>query len=138
MDTEERLVADYAGTGLTVGKHPMAYRREALRREIILTARELYAHPHGEYVRTAGCVIARQRPGTGKGFVFISMEDKTGIANIIVTPDLFERERLTVRRSKFLLAEGPLQNVDGVIHVKATHLHPLSSQVLEVKSHDFH
>jgi error-prone DNA polymerase len=138
MSTEERLIADYAGTGLTVGKHPMAYRREALRRENILTAQELHTHPHGEYVRTAGCVIARQRPGTAKGFVFISMEDETGIANIIVTPDLFERERLTVTRSKFLLAEGPLQNVDGVIHVKATRLRSLSSKMLAVRSHDFH
>ncbi len=138
MDTEERLVADYAGTGLTVGKHPMAYRRPALRRENILTAQELHTHPHGEYVRAAGCVIARQRPGTAKGFVFISMEDETGIANVIVTPDLFERERLTVTRSKFLLAEGPLQNVDGVIHVKATRLRSLSSQMLAVRSHDFH
>jgi len=138
MDTEERLVADYAGTGLTVGKHPMAYRREALRRENILTAQELHTHPHGAYVRTAGCVIARQRPGTAKGFVFISMEDETGIANVIVAPDLFERERLIVTRSKFLLAEGPLQNVDGVIHVKATRLCTLSSQQLAVHSHDFH
>jgi len=138
MDTEERLVADYAGTGLTVGKHPMAYRREALRRENILTAQELHTHPHGAYVRIAGCVIARQRPGTAKGFVFISMEDETGIANVIVAPDLFERERLTVTRSKFLLAEGPLQNVDGVIHVKATCLRTLSSQQLAVHSHDFH
>ncbi len=138
MNTEERLAADYAGTGLTVGRHPMAYRREALRREHILTARELQACRHGEYVRAAGCVIARQRPGTAKGFVFISMEDETGIANVIVTPDLFERERLTVTRGKFLLAEGPLQNQDGVIHVKATRLHSLSSQMLEVRSHDFH
>ena len=73
----------------------------------------------GEFVRTAGCVIARQRPGTAKGFIFLSMEDETGIANVIVTPDLYERERLVVTRSKFILAEGPLQNQDGVIHVKA-------------------
>ena len=124
MDTEERLVADYAGTGLTVGKHPMAYRREALRRGNILTAQELHTRSHGEYVRTAGCVIARQRPGTAKGFVFLSLEDETGIANIIVTPALFERERITVTRSKFLLVEGPLQKVDGVIHVKAAQLQP--------------
>lgn len=138
MNTEERLVADYKGTGLTVGKHPMAYQRDALRRNHILSAQELPTRRNGEYVRTAGCVIARQRPGTAKGFVFISMEDETGIANIIVTPDLFERERLTVTRSKFLLAEGPLQNVDGVIHVKATRLRPLSSQMPAVRSHDFH
>jgi error-prone DNA polymerase len=138
MSTEERLIADYAGTGLTIGKHPMAYRREALRRENILSADELRTRRDGEFVRTAGCVIARQRPGTAKGFIFISMEDETGIANVIVTPDLYERERLVVTRSKFIVVEGPLQNQDNVIHVKATHLRPLFDQTLEVRSHDFY
>jgi error-prone DNA polymerase len=66
------------------------------------------------------------------------MEDETGIANVIVTPDLYERERLTVVRSKFLLAEGVLQNQDGVIHVKATRLQCLTDNALELRSHDFH
>src|SRR5258707_13672578 len=122
MSTEERLIADYAGTGLTIGKHPMAYRREELRREGILSAEELSSCRDGDFVRTAGCVIARQRPGTAKGFIFISMEDETGIANVIVTPDLYERDRLVVTRSKFLWVEGVLQNQDGVIHVKAKRL----------------
>ncbi|HZY61880.1 MAG TPA: error-prone DNA polymerase [Edaphobacter sp.] len=138
MTTEERLMADYAGTGLTVGKHPMAYRREELRRENILSAEELKALPHGHFVRTAGCVIARQRPGTAHGFVFISMEDESGIANVIVTPDLYEKDRLIVTKSKFILAEGPLQNQDGVIHVKAKRLRALADLALEVRSHDFH
>jgi error-prone DNA polymerase len=138
MSTEERLIADYAGTGLTTGKHPMAYRREELRRKRILSAEELQNRRDGEFVRTAGCVIARQRPGTAKGFIFLSMEDETGIANVIVTPDLYEKERLVVTRSKFILAEGLLQNQDGVIHVKASRLHPLTDQTLEVRSHDFH
>lgn len=138
MTTEERLIADYAGTGLTVGRHPMAYRHTELRRRNILSAYDLRQHRHGEFVRTAGCVIARQRPGTGHGFIFISMEDETGIANVIVTPDLFERERMVVTRSTFILAEGPLQNQDGVIHVKAIHLRTLHDFDLEVRSHDFH
>ena len=138
MTTEERLVADYAGTGLTIGKHPMAYRRRELRRQSVLSAEELCSRRDGEFVRTAGCVIARQRPGTAKGFIFLSMEDETGIANVIVTPDLYESERLVVTRSKFILAEGPLQNQDGVIHVKASRLLPLSDQTLEVHSHDFY
>ena len=138
MTTEERLMADYAGTGLTVGKHPMEYRREDLRRNDILSADELKDLPHGRFVRAAGCVIARQRPGTAHGFIFISMEDETGIANVIVTPDLYERDRMVVTRSKFILAEGPLQNQDGVIHVKATRLQALSDFALEVRSHDFH
>src|SRR5215469_12552407 len=138
MGIEERLVADYAGTGLTVGKHPMHYRRAELRRNNILSAEELRTRKDGEFVRTAGCIIARQRPGTAKGFIFISMEDETGIANVIVTPDLYERDRLVVTRSKFLLVEGPLQNQDSVIHVKATRLSALSDRSLEVRSHDFH
>jgi error-prone DNA polymerase len=138
MNTEERLVADYWGTGLTVGRHPMHYRRPELRREQVLTAKDLRSVEDGEYVRTAGCVIARQRPGTAKGFIFLSMEDETGISNVIVTPDLYERERLLVTRSKFLIVEGKLQNQDGVIHVKAAHLKTLSDKAIEMRSHDFH
>jgi len=138
MDTEERLVADYAGTGLTVDKHPMYHRRPELRRLGALTAEQLRECKDGEFVRTAGCVIARQRPGTAKGFIFISMEDETGIANVIVTPDLYDGDRLVVTRSKFLLVEGLLQNQDNVVHVKAARLRELSSSGLELRSHDFH
>ncbi|WP_263368692.1 DNA polymerase III subunit alpha [Edaphobacter bradus] len=138
MNTEERLVADYAGTGLTVGKHPMHYRRRELRSQGILSSEDLRLCRDGLFVRTAGCVIARQRPGTAKGFIFLSMEDETGIANVIVTPDLYEQDRLVVTRSKFLLVEGPLQNQDGVIHVKAVRLSALSSSDLNLSSHDFH
>jgi len=138
MTTEERLVADYSGTGLTVDRHPMHHRRRELQSRGILTALELKSRNDGEYVRAAGCVIARQRPGTAKGFIFISMEDETGIANVIVTPDLYERERLIVTRSKFLAVEGKLQNQDGVVHVKATRLKELFDQALELRSHDFY
>ena len=138
LNVEERLVADYAGTGLTIGKHPMFYRREELRRQKVLSALELKDCRDGQFVRAAGCVIARQRPGTAKGFIFISMEDETGIANVIVVPDLYERERLVVTRSKFLLVEGKLQNQDGVVHVKASRLIALSDRALELSSHDFH
>jgi error-prone DNA polymerase len=138
MNTEERLVADYAGTGLTVGKHPMHYRRAELSAQGILSSMDLRHCRDGVSVRAAGCVIARQRPGTAKGFIFISMEDEKGISNVIVTPDLYERERLVVTRSKFLLVEGVLQNQDGVIHIKAVRLSALSHSGLELQSHDFH
>jgi error-prone DNA polymerase len=138
MTAEERLIADYAGTGLTADKHPMYRRRPELRRHGVRSAEELKNCGNGEFVRTAGCVIARQRPGTAKGFIFISMEDETGIANVIVTPNLYDRNRLVVTRSKFLLVEGALQNQDGVIHVKAVQLTALSDRALEVRSHDFH
>jgi error-prone DNA polymerase len=138
MTVEERLVADYAGTGLTTDKHPMYHHRAELRRQGVRTAGELRQCRDGELVRAAGCVIARQRPGTAKGFIFISMEDETGISNVIVTPDLYDRDRLTVTCSKFLAVEGILQNQDGVIHVKAVRLLTLSHSGLNVQSHDFH
>ncbi|MGP8252971.1 MAG: DNA polymerase III subunit alpha [Terracidiphilus sp.] len=138
MTVEERLVADYSGTGLTVGWHPMHYRRAELRAQGILSSQELRNCRDGVFVRAAGCVIARQRPGTAKGFIFLSMEDETGIANVIVTPDVYERNRLMVTRSKFLLVEGALQNQDGVIHVKAARLVPLVNGGVDVRSHDFH
>jgi error-prone DNA polymerase len=138
MNTEERLVADYAGTGLTIGKHPMQYRRHEMQSQGILSSQDLRNHQDGKFVRTAGCVIARQRPGTAKGFIFLSMEDEVGIANVIITPDLYERDRLVVTQSKFLLVEGLLQNQDGVIHVKASRLLALSTSGLDLRSHDFH
>jgi len=138
MTTEERLVADYAGTGLTIGKHPMSYRRAELREQGVLSAEELGRRKDGEFVHMAGCVIARQRPGTAKGFIFLSMEDETGIANVIITPALYDRDRLLVTRSKFLLVKGVLQNRDNVVHVKATRLMALSGSALALSSHDFH
>jgi error-prone DNA polymerase len=138
MRDEERLVADYAGTGLTTGPHPMAYRRPELRAKGVLSALDLQKARDGRFVTAAGCVIARQRPGTAMGFIFLSMEDETGIANVIITPQLYERERLLVTRAKFLKVHGKLQNQDGVIHVKAESLEPLQTTPLEVRSHDFH
>lgn len=138
MNVEERMVADYAGTGLTTDKHPMHHRRPELRRQGVRSAEELKHCRDGEPVRVAGCIIARQRPGTAKGFIFISMEDETGIANVIVAPDLYDRDRLVVTRSRFLFVEGRLQNQDGVIHVKAMRLVELSGDGLELRSHDFH
>ena len=138
MEVGERLVADYAGTGLTVGRHPMHYWREELKRSDVLSAAELRGRRDGEWVKAAGCVIARQRPGTAKGFVFLSLEDETGIANIILTPDIFEQNRITVTRNRFLRIEGPVQNQEGVIHVKAQRIEALEITRVEIRSHDFH
>src|SRR5882762_10164829 len=138
MNTEERLVADYAGTGLTIGKHPMYYRRSELRRRNVLSAEELRTSKDGDLVRTAGCVIARQRPGTAKGFIFLSMEDETGISNVIVNPDLYEKYRVVINREKFLRVEGVLQNQDHTISIKASRVLPISITAAETQSHDFH
>jgi error-prone DNA polymerase len=138
MTTDERLTADYAGSGLTTGPHPMAYHRAALHKNNILSATDLFACRGNANVRIAGCVIARQRPGTAKGFVFLSLEDETGIANIILTPDVFERDRLIVTRNRFLLITGQVQNQDGVVHLKARQMEPLGLTDVAIASHDFH
>jgi len=138
MTDEERLVADFRGTGLTLGPHPMAYRRAQMNALGVHQARELPGLPNGKRVRTAGCVIARQRPGTARGFVFLSLEDETGIANAIITPDLFEKNRLLLVGEKFLLVEGVLQNLDNVVSVKADRVLPLAITRAATLSHDFH
>ena len=103
-----------------------------------MSARELQQQPDGRRVCAAGAVIARQRPGTALGFIFLSMEDETGIANIIIHPQLYERERVLVTRGKFLKVYGKLQNQDGVVHVKAEELELLQVAAIELRSHDFH
>ena len=138
MTPEARLISDFRNTGMTVGPHPMSYHRETLRRQGILSARDLHRVADGEKVRVAGAVIARQRPGTAKGFVFLSLEDETGIANAIITPQLFRENHIAVVNQQFLLIEGQLQNQDNVISVKAERVRPLSITRAETVSHDFH
>jgi error-prone DNA polymerase len=138
MTIDERLVADYAGTGLTTGPHPIAYHRAELSSLGIIPADHLVHCGNEQYVRVAGCVIARQRPGTAKGFVFLSLEDETGIANVILTPDIFEQNRVVVTRSRFLRIEGRLQHQDGVIHVKALRISTIGITSADMRSHDFH
>jgi error-prone DNA polymerase len=138
MTDEERLVTDFHGTGLTVGRHPMAHRRAEWNGMNIKRACDLKTIPDGRFARIAGCVIARQRPGTAKGFLFLSLEDETGIANAIVTPDVYERNRILLTSGRFLMIEGILQNQDNVISVKARRIHSLSVTAAETESHDFH
>jgi error-prone DNA polymerase len=138
MTAEERLVADYHGTGLTVGPHPMYYRREEMNRMKVIRAIDLHHLKHGQLTRIAGCVIARQRPGTANGFIFLSLEDETGISNAIITPDLYDQNRLLVIHERFLLIEGILQNVENVISVKAMRVSRLEVTEATTRSHDFH
>jgi error-prone DNA polymerase len=138
MTVEERVIADYRGTGLTVGPHPMAYRRAQIKQQGIRAARELRDLRDGIRVRIAGAVIARQRPGTAKGFVFLSLEDETGIANAILTPQIFRKNHTVVVEQQFLVIEGQLQNQEGAVSVKAEAIWPLSMIHAETESHDFH
>ena len=140
MNISERLIADYTGTGLTVGPHPLTFRRKELAMRGVMPAIELPRAKAGRRVRTAGMVITRQRPGTAKGFVFLTLEDETGISNVIIRPDLYAAERLTVVEASFLLVEGLLQNQDGVTSIKAERMSKLEGMPDEaaIDSHDFH
>ena len=138
MTHEERLVADFRGTGLTVGPHPMQYRRAEMQKMGIYRASDLPHIPNGRRLRIGGCVIARQRPGTAKGMMFLSLEDETGIANAIVAPDLLQKNRVLLISERFVMVEGILQNQDNVIHIRAEKVFPLRITQAETTSHDFH
>jgi len=137
MTILERIQADFSTVGLTTGSHPMKHLRS--RFPDLWRADELALARNGCRVRVGGSVICRQRPGTAKGVVFVSLEDETGIANAILYPDIFERNRLVVTQSPALVLEGPVQIQDGVIHVKADRITPLRTDDLPIQaSHDFH
>jgi error-prone DNA polymerase len=138
MTPIERVRADYDGTSLTIGPHPMALCRRELALRGVQRASDLSGGRSGRRVRVAGAVITRQRPGTAKGFVFLTLEDETGIANIIVRPDLFTDERTTVIRAPYLLVEGTLQIQDGVTSVKAERFYALATNGPDPQSHDYH
>ncbi|HEX5602584.1 MAG TPA: error-prone DNA polymerase, partial [Pyrinomonadaceae bacterium] len=138
MTLTERVDADFRGAGLTIGKHPVAYHRVELNKLKALRAIDIRKLRNGTFVRVAGWVIVRQRPGTAKGFMFLSLEDETGVSNIIVTPQLFDQYRSELVGHPFLLIEGALQNQDNVISVKASHIQPLKFAVAAAPSHDFH
>jgi error-prone DNA polymerase len=138
MDDHERLRADYAGMGLTIGPHPMSLRRNDLALRGVLRAVDLPQARDGRRVRVAGMVITRQRPGTAKGFVFLTLEDETGIANIIVRPDLFARDRLVIVEEPFLIVDGVLQSQDGVTSIRAEQVHGMKGVDIDFDAHDFY
>jgi error-prone DNA polymerase len=137
MTIAERLAADYGGTTMTIGRHPMHFRRAEMNELGVTPAQDLPRVRNGGLVRVAGSVIVRQRPGTAKGIMFLSMEDETGIFNIVVMPDLFEQYRLTLVTEPYLLIEGKIQNVDGVIHVLARRVERIEPAAPSMSSHDF-
>jgi len=134
----ERIDADFRGTGLTIGQHPVAYHRTELNKLGALRSIDVAKLRNGTSVRVAGWVIVRQRPGTAKGFVFLTLEDETGVSNIIVTPQIFEQNRSALVDHPFLLIDGILQNQDNVVSVKARSIQPLAFKVAAAASHDFH
>ena len=138
MSLAERVRADYDGTGLTIGPHPMALVRSSLVARGVLRANDLPRERTGRRVQVAGAVIVRQRPGTAKGFVFLSLEDETGIANVIITPDVFQANKQTIVGTPYLIVEGVLQNQDGAVSVKADRIDGLRAAGPTLDSHDFH
>jgi error-prone DNA polymerase len=137
MTRGEETLADYAATDMTTGPHLLSHFRAKLRAEGVVTAKEMKRLRNGRRVTTAGAVIVRQRPGTAKGFVFLTLEDETGISQAIVNPDLFRDHRALIVGSPGLIVEGVLQNTDGQCSVRAENFRPLDGMA-DVASHDFH
>ncbi len=138
MSLIDRIQADYDGTGLTIGPHPMALARASLATRGVQRASDLPRGRAGRRVRVAGAVITRQRPGTAKGFVFLSLEDETGIANIIVNPDVFARDKRIIVDEPYLVVEGTLQNQDGAVSIKADRIEALGHAGPKPHAHDFY
>jgi len=138
MTASERLNADFRGTHITIGKHPMAFHREKLNALGVTPANKVAEIRNGRLCRIAGAVICRQRPGTAKGLLFLSLEDETGVSNAVVMPDVFDRERATILHNSYLVIEGQMQNIDNVRTVRTAHVQPLHVAEEAVPSHDFH
>ena len=139
MTNRQRTYADFSNSGLSIGAHPMAYFRDRMSAMGVMDAATAKAQRNGLLLKTAGCVITRQRPGTAKGFVFLSLEDETGIINIIVQPYLFARNRQVCTTAPYVLVKGILQSIDGVISLKAGDVEELTFRDAAVmRSHDFH
>ena len=139
MTPGQRTYADFNNSGLSIGMHPMAHYRAYMRELGIMDAATAKAQRDGMLLKVAGCVITRQRPGTAKGFVFLSLEDETGIVNVIVQPDLFDRRRRECTSAPYVCVKGVLQSISGVISVKAGDIEPLAFRdAAVVSSHDFH
>ncbi len=134
------IVADYASLGLTLGRHPLALLRRRLARHRALTARELAAVTPGRRVCAAGLVTCRQRPGTASGVIFVTLEDETGHANIVVWRDVGERQRRALLGARLMAVTGTVQREAGVTHLIAERLDDLSSLLgaLATRSRDFH
>ena len=138
MTPIEETLADYRLSGLTTGVHLMAHLRERLDRRGILSAAKLREIPDGTWVRTAGHAIVRQRPGSASGYCFVTLEDETGLSNAVLTPEIAKRFRIPLHQAALLEISGPLQRVDGVLHVRAKEIIPLGLEAKKMPpSHDY-
>jgi error-prone DNA polymerase len=135
----EDIVADYRALGLTLGRHPLALLRARLAGRGWLTASELWKRPDGARVRTGGIVVTRQRPGSTSGVTFVTVEDETGQANLIVWKSLGDRQRRVLLGARLLGVSGVVQREGDVLHVVARRLEDLSAMLgeLDSRSRDF-
>jgi error-prone DNA polymerase len=141
MSPGELTEADYRMTGVSLNGHPMLHLRSLLTPSGVLSAAEIAARARdGEEVAVAGLVICRQRPGTAKGFVFLTLEDETGMVNIVITPKRFERQALLISTTPLLLVRGVLQIEQSVVNIRAHRFRALQAEVGAeyARSHDFH
>jgi error-prone DNA polymerase len=138
MSDFERVLADYRTTGLSPGAHPVSFLRSELTRRGVLSARALEERRNGERVRVAGLVICRQRPGTAKGVMFITLEDETGFANFVVMPDLRDRLRV-VLRAPLMVVDGIVEREGAVINVlvRGAEAIDLAGKQINGRSRDF-
>ncbi len=138
MSPLEETLADYGSMGLTAGPHVMTHLRERLRSSEVVTSAEARRLPNGRRTRVAGHVIVRQRPGTAKGMLFLTLEDETGTCNVVIRPEVFRRDRRLLHTCRILLVEGPIQSVDGVVHIQGMEFEELALTGPAPPSHDFH
>lgn len=135
----EEVLADYRSAGFSLRAHPVSFLREQLRRRQCLSAAELAEHKHGELVRTAGLVLLRQRPGTAKGITFVTLEDETGVINLVLHAAVWQRNREVARAAKVWLVDGRLEKKEQIVHVVAARLVDLTSNLSDIaqRSRDF-
>ncbi len=136
----EEVYADYETTGLSLRAHPVSFVRQQLDRLRVVTAERLKEMDDGKFVRVAGVVLLRQRPGTAKGITFVTLEDETGTMNLVLKPKIWERHYKVARRSNAWLVNGVLENREGIVHIVVGRVEDLTEQVagLMLKSRDFH
>ena len=143
MPLGQEVLTDYSTSGLSLKRHPVSLLREELNQKNIITAAELADEdrsPHGRWVKVAGLVLIRQRPGTASGVVFVTMEDETGVANLILWPQTYDQYHLAARHAGLLQCDGYVQRQGKVVHVLARRLFDLSDMLkgYEMRSRDFH
>jgi error-prone DNA polymerase len=139
LTPQQEVYADYHSSGLSLRRHPMSFFREELDALRITPAKELVRQPHGRSIKVAGLVLMRQRPGTAKGITFVTLEDETGVANLIIHLHTWQKYELAAKRASALIAEGRLERKDEVVHILVRRLEDLQSRVKQLhhRSRDF-